>query len=96
MSTNRSMSRGATGELGSRTGTANFSDAGSGWTEDTSRSSTVAATRAGVCACCRGSCIIVDWPQQRQQVQFGVEHLPDLAITGAGSGIDGILARIVI
>ena len=41
MSTNRSMSRGATGDFGSRAGTANCSDAGSGWTADSSRSSTV-------------------------------------------------------
>lgn len=41
MSTNRSMSRGATGELGSRAGTQNLSVAGSGWTDDSSRSSTV-------------------------------------------------------
>ena len=41
MSTNRSMSRGATGDFGSRGGTQNFSDAGSGWTSDNSRESTV-------------------------------------------------------
>lgn len=41
MSTTRSMSRGATGEFGSPGGTQNFSDAGSGWTSDNSRDSTV-------------------------------------------------------
>lgn len=41
MSTNRSMSRGATGDFGSRSGTANFSEGGSTFASDSSRTSTV-------------------------------------------------------
>ena len=55
MSTNRSMSRGATGELGSRAGTQNFSVAGSGWTDDSSRSSTVST----FCVRVQNPCIVL-------------------------------------
>lgn len=53
MNTNRTMSRGATGDFGSRSGTQNFSEGGSTFASDSSRTSTVSHL-PGSCGCLAG------------------------------------------